>query len=174
MKVVVLSGPESAGKSSLCQALAEEFGAVIVSEYVREFIEQQARTTCYDDISYIAQQQLAYEQAARAQKPALLLLDTHLLSNKLWSEWLFNACPDWIETSLLAQYYDFIGLLAPNGVPWQADGQRCQPNYTERLRFYQALELWLAQHKQPYQMITGSWQERYQTLKNIIEQLLRN
>ncbi len=87
MKVVVLSGPESAGKSTLCQALAE-------------------RDTGYADISLIAEQQLARELAARAQQPDLLLLDTHLLSNKLWSETLFGRSPDWIESALKAQHYD--------------------------------------------------------------------
>src|SRR5690554_5693778 len=103
MKVVVLTGPESAGKSTLSQALAERFNAPLVSEYVREFIEREQRDTCYADISSIAQHQLQLELAARAQKPPLLLLDTHLLSNKLWSETLFNASPAWIESALQAQ-----------------------------------------------------------------------
>ena len=114
MKVVVLSGPESAGKSTLCQALAERFNAPLVSEYVREFIEQTQRDTGYADISLIAEQQLARELAARAQQPDLLLLDTHLLSNKLWSETLFGRSPDWIESALKAQHYDLIGLLSPD------------------------------------------------------------
>ena len=33
MKVVVLTGPESAGKSTLSKALAERFNAPLVSEY---------------------------------------------------------------------------------------------------------------------------------------------
>ena len=45
MKVVVLTGPESAGKSTLSKALAERFNAPLVSEYVREFIEQHQRDT---------------------------------------------------------------------------------------------------------------------------------
>ena len=80
MIVVVLTGPESTGKSSLSQALATRFNAPLVSEYVRDFIEQQQRDTCYTDVSTIAEQQLHNELTARAQCPPLLLLDTHLLS----------------------------------------------------------------------------------------------
>ena len=58
MIVVVLTGAESAGKSSLSKALAEHFNAPLVSEYVREFIEHEQRDTCYADISTIAEQQL--------------------------------------------------------------------------------------------------------------------
>src|SRR5690554_3937435 len=125
MKVVVITGPESSGKSTLAQALAEHFNAPLVSEYVREFIEQEQRDTCYADITTIAKQQLQQELAARAQCPPLLLLDTHLLSNKLWSETLFADSPDWIEQALLQQHYDLICLLSPEGMPWQDDGQRC-------------------------------------------------
>lgn len=172
MKIVVLTGPESAGKSTLSQALAERFNAPLVSEYVREFIEQNQRDTEYADISTIAEQQLARELSARAQQPHLLLLDTHLLSNKLWSETLFERSPAWIETALKAQHYDLVGLLSPNGIPWQADGQRCQPDLVERQQFHQALASWLQLHQQPVLQLDGSWQARYQQLEAAIEQLL--
>lgn len=174
MKVVVLTGPESAGKSTLCQALAEHFNAPLVSEYVREFIEQEQRDTCYADIITIAEQQLQRELAARAQRPPLLLLDTHLLSNKLWSETLFNDCPDWIERALLAQHYDLIGLLSPNDMPWQDDGQRCQPHLAQRQQFHQQLADWLQRHQQPMLPVSGTWHARFQQLKTAIEQLLHS
>lgn len=172
MKVVVLTGPESAGKSTLSQALAEYFNAPLVNEYVREFIEQEQRDTCYGDISTIAEQQLQRELAARAQRPPLLLLDTHLLSNKLWSETLFNDSPDWIEPALLAQHYDLIALLSPEGMPWQADGQRCQPDLAQRQQFHQQLASWLQRHQQPVLHLEDTWQARFQQLKTAIEQLL--
>ena len=174
MKVVVLTGPESAGKSTLGKALAERFNAPLVSEYVREFIEQQQRDTCYTDISPIAEQQLQRELAARALRPPLLLLDTHLLSNKLWSEALFANSPTWIESALQEQHYDLIGLLSPDGLPWQADGQRCQPELSERLQFHHNLASWLAAHQQPILHLNGSWQARYHQLESAIEQLLQD
>lgn len=173
MIIVVLTGPESAGKSTLGKALASRFAAPLVSEYVREFIEQNQRDTCYADITTIAEQQLQRELTARAQQPPLLLLDTHLLSNKLWSETLFARSPAWIETALKAQYYDLIGLLSPDGMPWQADGQRCQPELAERQQFHQQLADWLQIHQQPVLHLAGTWQERYQQLESAIEQLLQ-
>ncbi len=172
MKVVVLTGPESAGKSTLSQALAEHFNAPLVSEYVREFIEREQRDTCYADISSIAQQQLQLELQARAQKPPLLLLDTHLLSNKLWSETLFNDSPAWIESALQAQHYNLIGLLSPDGMLWQADDQRCQPDLLQRQQFHQRLASWLQRQQQPVLHLEGTWQARYQALERAIEQLL--
>ena len=172
MKIVVLTGPESAGKSTLGKALAQHFNASLVSEYVRDFIEQEQRDTCYADISTIAEQQLQRELAARAQRPELLLLDTHLLSNKLWSEALFASSPAWIERVLQEQQYDLIALLSPDGLPWQADGQRCQPELAERQQFHQNLANWLDAHKQPVLHLNGSWQARYNQLEVAISRLL--
>ena len=172
MIVVVLTGAESAGKSSLSKALAERFNAPLVSEYVREFIEHEQRDTCYADISTIAEQQLQRELVARAQRPPLLLLDTHLLSNKLWSEVLFASSPDWIESALQEQQYDLIGLLSPDGLSWQADGQRCQPDLSERQQFHQNLSQWLEAHQQPVLHLNGSWQTRYNQLEAAISRLL--
>ena len=68
-----------------------------------------------------------------AKHPALLILDTHLLSNLLWSRTLFGDCPPWLETQLLARHYHLHLLLSPDDVEWTADGQRCQPELADRL-----------------------------------------
>ena len=115
MKVLVLTGPESSGKSWLAAEIQTHFGGLVVGEYVRHFINEQQRDTGYADISDIARGQLAWEDAARATQPALLILDTHLLSNMLWSRCLFGDCPDWLEGELLARRYDQHLLLDPAG-----------------------------------------------------------
>ena len=162
MKILVLTGPESSGKSWLAASIQQTFGGVIVGEYVRHFIEQQQRDTCYADIAHIAQGQLTWEDAARAEAPHLLILDTHLLSNMLWSQALFGACPPWLEQQLLARHYDLHLLLDPNAVPWVDDGQRCQPQLPQREQFHQACRDWLQHHQQAYVDIQGDWSQRQQ------------
>jgi nicotinamide riboside kinase len=160
MKVLVLTGPESSGKSWLAGEIQTRFGGLVVGEYVRHFIEEQRRDTCYADIATIARGQLAWEDAARAAKPSLLILDTHLLSNMLWSRCLFGDCPGWLENELLARRYDQHLLLDPAGVPWIEDGQRCQPQLAERQAFHQACRDWLVRHGQPFSELSGNWSER--------------
>ncbi|WP_252273010.1 AAA family ATPase [Pseudomonas subflava] len=160
MKVVVLTGPESSGKTFLAERLQRRFGGRVVGEYVRHFIDQERRDTSLADISAIARGQLEWEDAARAQQPALLILDTHLLSNILWSRTLFGDCPAWLEPALLARHYDLHLLLSPHGVEWQGDGQRCQPDLAERLRFHRQCADWLAQHAQSWVDIDGDWAQR--------------
>jgi nicotinamide riboside kinase len=160
MKVLVLTGPESSGKSWLSKEIHANFGGILVGEYVRHFIESEARETCYGDITYVANGQLSWEDEARGKQPRLLILDTHLLSNILWSRTLFGACPMWIEQALLARHYDLHLLLSPESVAWHDDGQRCQPQLAERQAFFQASHQWLHLHRQPCQVLQGDWKQR--------------
>lgn len=172
MRVVVLTGPESTGKSWLSQQIAQRFGGRVVGEYVRHFIEREQRDTCYADIPVIAQGQLAWEDQARAERPHLLILDTHLLSNILWSRSLFGAVPEWLEAELLRRHYDLHLLLDPRGVPWCDDGQRCQPHLQDRLDFHQACQHWLQSTGQSFHAVDGDWQQRWQTTQRHIAALL--
>ena len=160
MKVVVLTGPESSGKTFLAERLQQRFGGLMVGEYVRHFIEREPRDTCLTDIPAIARGQLEWEDAARAQAPELLILDTHLLSNILWSRTLFGTCPDWLEPALQQRHYDLHLLLSPEGVAWDDDGQRCQPDLAERLRFHRSCQAWLQLHSRHWLEIGGDWRER--------------
>jgi nicotinamide riboside kinase len=168
MKVLVLTGPESSGKSWLAGEIQAEFGGLIVGEYVRHFIQQEQRDTCYADIPAIARGQLEWEDAARASRPSLLILDTHLLSNLLWSQTLFADCPAWLEEQLLARHYDLHLLLSPAQVPWIDDGQRCQPHLAQRRQFHQNCRDWLELHQQTYLELQGDWQQRRQQALNAI------
>ncbi|MHC8320195.1 AAA family ATPase [Pseudomonas sp. GB2N2] len=172
MKVLVLTGPESSGKSWLASEIHANFGGIVVGEYVRHFIDTEARVTCYEDITPIADGQLGWEDTARNEQSSLLILDTHLLSNILWSRTLFGDCPDWIEQALLARHYDLHLLLSPDAVGWHDDGQRCQPQLAERQAFFQASHQWLDLHRQPYQVVQGDWKQRKQAAFEAVARLL--
>ena len=173
MKVVVLAGPESSGKSWLAAELHTHFGGLMVGEYVRDFIDHHQRDTTLADIPDIAHGQLAREDAARAERPNLLILDTHLLTNKLWSQTLFGDYPAWLDSELLARHYDLHLLLSPEDVEWTADGQRCQPELADRQAFFQGSLDWMQQHQQPVLVIRGDWEERRKAAFSAVEQLLQ-
>ncbi|MBD1587027.1 AAA family ATPase [Pseudomonas typographi] len=174
MKVVTLLGPESTGKSALARHLQARLGGEVVEEYVRTYVAALPRDTTLADVTPIAEGQLAAEDAARARQPSLLLLDTHLLSNRLWSLALFGACPGWLEPELLRRRYDLALVLSPDGVPWCADGQRCQPVLADRVAFFEATVHWLGEHAQPYRVISGNWRTRETEAQRHIAALLKS
>ncbi|KMT54549.1 AAA family ATPase [Pseudomonas fildesensis] len=174
MKVVVLAGPESSGKSWLAAELQAHFGGLMVGEYVRYFIDEQQRDTTLADIPAIARGQLDWEDAARAEQPELLILDTHLLTNKLWSQTLFGDYPAWLDDELLARHYDLHLLLSPEDVEWSADGQRCQPELADRQAFFQGSLDWMQLHQQSRVVIRGDWEARRRVAFAAVERLLNH
>jgi len=62
-KIVVL-GPESTGKSTLCTALAKHYQTIWCKEYAREYLTQNGTAYTYENLLTIAKGQLANEDAA--------------------------------------------------------------------------------------------------------------
>ena len=59
---VVLTGPESSGKSTLAQALANFFGCNLVPEFARSYLGALQREYNYEDLAIIARGQAAWEE----------------------------------------------------------------------------------------------------------------
>ena len=64
----------------------------------------------------------------------LQLLDTDLITLKIWSEYKYGRCDKWILTQIEKQKTEkrFYLLCQPD-IPWQADKQRENPNDREEL-----------------------------------------
>ena len=61
IKKIVILGPESTGKSTLCEQLAQRFNASWCPEYAREYLSCNGVKYAYDDLLKITQGQLAAE-----------------------------------------------------------------------------------------------------------------
>ncbi|HMF72604.1 MAG TPA: ATP-binding protein, partial [Flavitalea sp.] len=59
LKRIVVVGPESTGKSTLCQQLAEHYNTAWVPEYAREYLLKHGMNYSYDDLLTIAKGQVA-------------------------------------------------------------------------------------------------------------------
>ncbi len=60
IKVAVI-GPESTGKSTLCELLAQHYNTQWCPEFAREYLLTHGTDYTYDDLLYIAKGQLAME-----------------------------------------------------------------------------------------------------------------
>ncbi len=134
--ILVLTGPESCGKSTLAQKLSEHFDAPLVQEASRDYLSNQSSYQ-EADLLHIAKQQLEIEQAALSGAPDKLICDTDLLVIIIWSEVKYGRCDAWIinafEQSQQAASTKRHYLLCDYHVPWQPDPLRENPDNRDEL-----------------------------------------
>ena len=141
---LVVTGSECTGKTTLARRLAAHLGAPWLAETSRAYaIERlrQSRVLTAEDVEPIARLAMAAEDAALAGTPAILVLDTDLISTVVYARHYYGACPSWIEAEARVRRGDQYLLCSPD-LPWLADGVRDQPAARTAIhrRFQDALE----------------------------------
>jgi len=121
---VVITGPESTGKTILAQALAEKLGTVWVPEYARHYVENLHRHYDYDDVVRIAQYQVSQEAAYASKiRNGVLIFDTWLIITKVWFDLVFGNCPEWVSDHIRSSKIDLF-LVCNTDLPWIEDPVR--------------------------------------------------
>ena len=123
---IVVTGPESSGKTTLATALASHYQAPWVPEYARTYLDQLNRPYQEEDLLLIAQGQMRQEEEAARRCPPLLICDTSLVVIKVWSDYRYGRCHPWIEEQLNQRSVDSYLLCRPD-LPWEPDPQRENP-----------------------------------------------
>lgn len=128
---VGIIGPESTGKSTLANYLANRYHAELIPEYAREYMENLAPSYgyTYDDVVAIANHQI--EQLA-SHTGELQIFDTELIITKVWFIHRFGRCPDFLSEALLHYPMDVYLLCYPD-IQWQPDPVRENPTIREYL-----------------------------------------
>jgi NadR type nicotinamide-nucleotide adenylyltransferase len=162
MKKVVVIGPESTGKSTLCQQLAAHYGVSWVPEYARQYLLQHGAKYVYDDLLTIAKGQLALEDeyAAAAEGP-VLFVDTDMYVMKVWCEFVYEKCHQWILDQIAKRKYDLY-FLCDIDLPWIQDGLREYPDIVSRQKLYRIYKDIMINQPLPWLEISGSEDERLQ------------
>jgi len=173
IKVVVI-GPESTGKSSLCAELAAHFNTDWCPEYAREHLTVQGKSYGYDDLLTISQKQLALEDKhtfeALNQEQEILFIDTDMYVMKVWCEYVFQKCHHYILEQITQRKYDLY-LLCDTDLPWVKDELREYPDDGPRKELFQIYKDLLINQSTPFVIINGNYQERLHTAIKAVDQL---
>jgi len=173
LKKVVVIGPESTGKSTLCEQLAQHFNTYWCPEFAREYLLTHGKEYEYSDLINIAKGQVALEDEfafslenrlsfSGEQSPSnLLFIDTNLYVMKVWSEFVFNDCDPWILNNIVERKYDLY-LLCNTDLPWINDDLREYPDKNVRQKLYSIYEDLMINQSVPWIDIGGDYEERYQ------------
>jgi NadR type nicotinamide-nucleotide adenylyltransferase len=137
---VVLFGPESTGKTTLAQELANHYQTEWVPEYAREYLQEKwnkEQKTCEPhDLLPIAEGQIRLENYLTEKANKLLICDTDLLETKVYSEaYYLGYCDPVLEKCALQNTYDLY-LLTSIDIPWEKDNLRDKPNERKRMFLY--------------------------------------
>jgi NadR type nicotinamide-nucleotide adenylyltransferase len=181
-KIVVL-GPESTGKSSLCAALAAHYQTIWTPEYARQFLAEHGTKYSYDDLLTIAKGQIKNEDIsielldqknAENQDQATtnkLIVDTDMYVMKVWCEYVFNNCHHYILEQINQRSYDLY-LLCDIDLPWAADEMREYPEAGPRLELFTLYKDLLINQKTPWGIVSGTRNQRTKNAIQLIDQLL--
>ncbi len=151
-KKVVVLGPESTGKSELCQHLAMYYKTEWVPEFARFYLDRLDRDYEQHDLKSIAEGQLAWEDDKFEYTNEYLICDTNLVVIKIWSDHKYGNTDSWIEEQLAERKYDFF-LLNNVDIPWTPDPQREHPQL--RKHFFDIYRQFLEDHSLPFAIVSG-------------------
>lgn len=175
IKKFVVIGPESTGKSTLCEELAVHFKTIWVKEYAREYLETYGTNYTYEDLLLIAKGQINLEEEALSQlstfQSSLIFMDTDMYVMKVWCEYVFNKCHNWILNQIADRKYDGY-LLCNTDLPWVKDNLREYPDLETRNKIYHFYKDILINQPVSWIEITGNYEERLTKSINFIKELL--
>ena len=81
LQKIVILGPESTGKSTLCQQLAKHYGATDCKEYARQYLQENGTKYTFENLLTIAQGQLTLEDEAIKKSNLFLEKGKNKLNN---------------------------------------------------------------------------------------------
>ena len=132
MLKIVITGPESSGKTTLANQLAMYFSTIPVPEFARHYIDGLSKPYNYEDLEIIAKRQIQIEDQLSLKPHPVLICDTDLITIKIWSEVKFDRCSEWIQETIKNRKYDHYLLCEPD-LPWEFDEQREHPEGRDEL-----------------------------------------
>lgn len=172
---LILTGPESTGKSTLAHALARRLDAVLVEEYLRHYfvrIDAEGKKLSLGDALPIARGQWQWEEeAAQLAQNKPLICDTDLVSSviynrhyygdqrgsELWQDWQ-NWAEMHLERVQQPPYVPRLYLLCDIDWPWIDDGQRDAPHL--RGMFLERFRSLLGKQRLPFLILSGTLEQR--------------
>lgn len=155
---VVLTGPESSGKTTLCRLLAAEYGTSWVPEQARSYLMATGGRYKEEDLVYIAERQRRVMAVRARRAKDYLFCDTGALVLRIWSEVRYGRVAPALERALAALPVPVAYILCKPDMPWAPDPLREHPDGRAGL-----FELYLSQlggMSVPYLIAAGSPAER--------------
>jgi len=173
---VVIIGPESTGKTSLCEQLAEYYNTIWCPEFAREYLITHPVDYNYEDLLTIAKGQIDLEDKfiskLTTQNLSLLFIDTDMYVMKVWSEFVFEKCHRFILEQIVKRKYDLY-LLCNVDLPWIPDELREYPSVETRKKLFNIYKDAMVNQSVPWIEINGNYEERIRKAIAAVDRLFK-
>jgi NadR type nicotinamide-nucleotide adenylyltransferase len=183
IKKIVVIGPESTGKSTLCEQLAQHYETRWCPEYARAWLLQNGTNYTFEDLLTIAQGQLSLEdeyteKLENESLPLLenggnipLFIDTDMYVMKVWCEFVFGKCHRFVLDNILKRKYDGY-LLCNVDLPWTKDELREYPDLDTRKTLFRMYKDLLINQPTPWSLVSGTGEDRLQSAIKAVDEIL--
>ena len=149
-------GPESSGKSTLCEYLAKRYDGILVPEYARTFVEQKGSTkVTFDELCHIARHQIEELKRTANSQQLIAFFDTELIITKVWFDYAFGQVPEWLNENIHRYPMDVYLLTYPD-LPWIPDPARYNGSDDIRRELFNRYESEIQALDLPYYIIKHS------------------
>lgn len=165
---IVITGPESTGKTTLAVSLSTELGLPLVPEVAREQLADSQFMYSEADVYRMAVAQHRSQLEALARYP-LVLADTDLLTYRIWLAIRYGGCSSWVKALHLRSRPVHYLLCSPD-LPWEADPLREHPH--DRQMLFACHQQILDAEGWPYSIVSGTDQVRTEMAWSAIRDLL--
>lgn len=170
--VITIIGPESTGKSTLAEDLANHFGTLWVPEFARYYLENSNQPYQQQDLLKIAQGQLLLFNSLKLKEDKILFCDTDIHVIKVWSLFKYGSVDNEILKLIDSMQCDAY-ILTDIDLPWENDPLRENPDLYERKFLLDWYEQIIILTKKPYLKISGSKKERLNNSISYINTLIQ-
>lgn len=168
---IVVTGGESSGKSTLAQKLGDHFGAPVLPEYLRAFVELTGGIPKESDLPLIVSGHLSQVSASAPIKTPLLVLDTDLVSTMAYQQYYFDNCPTWMA-ELARREMAPLYILCDVHIPYEAE-EGMRDSEEARLAIHDLISQTLDQWQANRVTVSGSVTDRVAKSIEAIDALLR-
>lgn len=153
-KIIVVTGAESTGKSTLTEALAAHFNVPFIPEIARNVVEQLQHKYTYSDVETIARKQIEMLNRLRTGNHPFLIADTWLIVTKIWFDVVFQKEPDWLDAEIRNTKIDLF-LVCDIDIPWVADPVRENGGEMRKILHQKYIDT-ISAYNFNYKLVTGN------------------
>ena len=160
---IVVTGPESSGKTVLAEALAAELGVSWAPEFARYYVAHLGRPYVQNDLKTIYHGQKAWEnwfleKARSSTTLPCLVCDTDWTVLRIWEKYGYRTPSVLAENDDWEQSKNTIYLLCSPDFPWQPDPLREHPE--ERWQLFELYRELLLKRGLNFFILEGTQEER--------------